>query len=99
MHGVSGVPWDVASVVETLVDFASAVRQVRPSEITAEDACMSIQMEMGARESMLLGGVRIDLPIRYDLEVERIERKALLDAYGVDMMDIDAAIDLIIARP
>jgi len=50
----------------------------------ARDAGMCVEMEMGARESMLRDGVRIKLPIDEDLEAERIERERLRGLYRVD---------------
>jgi hypothetical protein len=96
---LSDGPWDIASVIETLVDFVLAVRKVRPCEVSAKDAGMCVEMEMGARESMLRGGMRIKLPIDDDLEAESIERERLRGLYGVDPLDVEGVVDVIVPRP
>jgi hypothetical protein len=60
---------------------------------------MCVEMEMGARESMLRGGMRIKLPIDDDLEAESIERERLRGLYGVDPLDVEGVVDVIVPRP
>jgi hypothetical protein len=86
-----------ACVMDHIVDFARAVRGVGPSLYTDQDALTSMAMEVGARESALRRGERLDLPLPGDLEADHIERETLRKRWGADPLDIDAM--LAIAYP
>jgi hypothetical protein len=91
--------WYSAAVMSHIVDFALAVRGLRLSEFSAEDALMSEMMEVGAHESMLQEGRRIRLPIEGDLEADALTRKALQARYGVDPLDVEGMLNLSYPRP
>ena len=88
-----------ASIMDHLVDFASAVRGVRPSEYTDEDALMALMMEVATRESALNDGCLIDLPLTGDLASEEQIRAALKQKHGVDPMDIEGMLEFALPRP
>ena len=87
------------SVVETVADFVLAVRGLRPSDFTAEDALMSEMMEIGARESALQEGRRIRLPMEGDLESDARERERQRQKFGVDPLDVEAMLSISFPRP
>lgn len=91
--------WYGVAVMDHVVDFVLAVRNLRESEFTAEDALMSDMMELGARESMLQEGRRIKLPLEGDLEADAIERNRQKDKFGVDPLDIEAMLSISYPRP
>jgi predicted dehydrogenase len=82
--------WYGAAVMGHVMDFALAIRGLRESEFTDEDALMSEMMEIGARESNLNEGKRIKLPIESDLETDAITRESLRQKFGVDPLDVEA---------
>lgn len=86
-----------ASLMDTLVDFALAVRGLRASEFDEQDAMMSLMMDLGARESARNGGKPISLPLKNELEIESILRGQLTQQIGADPLDVDAM--LAIAYP
>ncbi len=85
--------------MDHLVDFALAVKGLRDSEFTAEDALMSEMMEIGARESNLQEGRRIKLPIAGDLESDAIERDKQRKQFGCDPLDVEAMLAVSFPRP
>jgi hypothetical protein len=87
------------AVMGHIIDFALAVRGVKQSEFTDEDALMSEMMEIGARESTLNDGKRIKLPIEGDLESDSITRESLRKRYGVDPLDIEAMLSISYPKP
>jgi predicted dehydrogenase len=91
--------WYGVAVMEHVVDFALAVRGLRESEFTDEDALMSAMMEVGAHESALQEGRRIRLPLEGDLEADALERERQRAAYGVDPLDVEAMLSVSFARP
>lgn len=96
----SGLGWHGGlTVMDHMVDFVLAVRGLRESEFTDEDALASQMMEMGARESALQDGRRLALPLEDDLEADALERKRLQETYGVDPLDIEAMLALVYPRP
>jgi predicted dehydrogenase len=99
MGKVNQRDWYGVAVMDHVVDFVLAVRGLRASEFTDEDALMSEMMEIGAKESALNEGKRIKLPIEGDLESDAITREALRKQYGVDPMDVDAMLSLSYPRP
>ena len=85
--------------MDHVVDFVLAVRGLRASEFTDEDALMSDMMELGARESALQEGRRIRLPLEGDLEADAQERARLKAKYGVDPLNIEAMLSISYPRP
>jgi hypothetical protein len=85
--------------MEHVIDFTLAVRGLRDSEFTAEDALMSEMMEIGARESNLQEGRRIKLPIVGDLESDAREREKQRKQFGVDPLDVEAMLSASFPRP
>jgi len=96
---VNGCDWYGVAVMEHVVDFALAVRGLRDSEFTAEDALMSEMMEIGAHESNLQEGRRIKLPIEGDLESDARTREAQKKQFGVDPLDVEAMLSVSFPRP
>jgi len=102
MTGTKGNPWPnwyIVAVMDHLVDFALAVKGLRDSEFTAEDALMSEMMEVGARESNLQEGRRIRLPIEGDLESDAIEREKQRKQFGCDPLDVEAMLSVSFPQP
>ncbi len=91
--------WYGVAVMDHVVDFALAVRELRQSEFTAEDALMSDMMEIGAYESNLQEGRRIRLPLEGDLESDAIERERQRKQFGVDPLDVEAMLAVSFPRP
>jgi predicted dehydrogenase len=91
--------WYGVAVMDHVVDFALAVRGLRESEFTDEDALMSDMMEIGARESALLQGRRIKLPVEGELETDELTREKQKEQYGVDPLDVEAMLDVSFPRP
>jgi predicted dehydrogenase len=91
-------PFASPPVIDHLVDFACAVRGVRQSEYTAEDALMALMMVMGTRESALRAGTRLALPLTGDLEAEQRTRKGLHEKFGVDPLDLEGMLALTYPR-
>ncbi len=87
-------PWYPIPVAEHIVDFALAVRGLRPSEFNEQDALMSLMMEMGARESALHDGKRIRLPLEEEVEAERKTREELKTRWGVDPLDVEGMLKI-----
>jgi predicted dehydrogenase len=99
MGKVNNTEWYGVAVMDHVVDFALAVRGIRPSEFTDEDALMSEMMEVGARESALNEGKRVRLPVTGDLEADAITRQNLRKKYGVDPLDVEAMLSISYPRP
>jgi hypothetical protein len=91
--------WYGLAVMDHIVDFALAVKGLRDSEFTAEDALMSEMMEIGAHESNLQEGRRIKLPIVGDLESDAREREKQRKQFGVDPLDVEAMLSVSFPRP
>ena len=96
---VAGRDWYGVAVMDHVVDFVLAVRGLRDSEFTDEDALMSDMMEIGARESALQEGKRIPLPLKGDLESDAIEREKQHKQFGVDPLDVEAMLSISYPRP
>ena len=75
-----------------------AVRGLRDSEFTDEDALMSAMME-GAHESALQEGRRIRLPLEGDLEADAVTREQQRKEFGVDPLDVEAMLAVSFPRP
>ncbi|MCY3575157.1 MAG: Gfo/Idh/MocA family oxidoreductase [Chloroflexi bacterium] len=88
-----------AAVIGHIVDFAEAVRGIRESEYTDEDALMAMMMEVATRESTLQNGKRLQLPLTGELESEVALRASLREEYGVDPLDIEAMLAISYPRP
>ena len=99
MGKVSNRDWYGVAVMEHVVDFALAVKGLRESEFTAEDALMSEMMEIGAHESVLQEGRRIKLPIEGDLESDARTRAAQKQQFGCDPLDVEAMLAVSFPRP
>jgi hypothetical protein len=91
--------WYGVAVMDHVVDFALAVKGLRESEFTDEDALMSEMMEIGARESVLQEGRRIKLPLEGDLESDAITREAQRKQFGCDPLDVEAMLSVSFPRP
>lgn len=94
-----GRDWYGLPVMEHVIDFALAVRGLRESEFTAEDALMSQMMEVGARESARQEGRRVGLPLEGGLESDAVEREKQRRAFGVDPLDVDAMLSISFPKP
>jgi hypothetical protein len=99
MGKVNSRDWYGVAVMEHVVDFALAVRGLRGSEFTDEDALMSDMMEIGAHESNLQEGRRIKLPIEGDLESDALTREAQKKQFGCDPLDADAMLSVSFPKP
>lgn len=91
--------WYCAAIMDHVSDFALAVRGLRASEFTDEDALMSQMMEVGAHESALQEGRRIKLPLVGELAADALKRKSLQAKYGVDPLDVEAMLAISYPRP
>ncbi len=91
--------WYSAAIMDHISDFALAVRGLRPSEFTDQDALMSEMMEIGAHESALNEGKRVKLPLQGDIEADALTREALKQKYGVDPLDVEAMLAISYPRP
>jgi len=98
MGKVNQRDWYGLAVMDHVVDFALAVKCLRDSEFTAEDALMSEMMEIGAHESNLQEGRRIKLPIKGDLESDAITRAAQKKQFGCDPLDVEAMLSVSFPR-
>ena len=96
---VNNRDWYGVAVMDHVVDFALAVRSLRASEFTDEDALMSDMMEIGAHESNIQEGRRIKLPIEGDLESDALERERQRKQFGVDPLDVEAMLSISYPRP
>ena len=91
--------WYGIPVAEHVVDFALAVRGLRQSEFSPQDAMMSLMMEIGAHESALHDGKRIALPLEGEPEADRLARASLRAQLGADPMDIEAMLAISYPKP
>jgi predicted dehydrogenase len=91
--------WYGLAVMEHVIDFVLAVKGLRDSEFTDEDALMSDMMEVGARESALQEGRRIKLPLEGDLEADALTREQQQKQFGVDPLDVEAMLSVSFPRP
>jgi hypothetical protein len=96
---VNSNDWYGVAVMDHIVDFALAVRELRDSEFTDEDALMSDMMEIGANESVLQEGRRIKLPVDGDPESDALERDRQQERFGVDPLDVEAMLSVSFPRP
>ena len=96
---VNARDWYGVAVMDHVVDFVLAVRGLRPSEFTDEDALMSAMMEVGAHESALQEGRRIKLPLEGDLEADALTRERERKQFGVDPLDIEAMLSVSFPKP
>jgi hypothetical protein len=91
--------WYGIPVAEHVVDFALAVRGLRQSEFSPQDAMMSLMMEIGAHESALHDGKRIALPLEGEPEADRLSRENLRQQFGVDPMDVEGMLAISYPKP
>jgi predicted dehydrogenase len=99
MGKIADRDWYGVAVMDHVVDFALAVKGLRQSEFTAEDALMSEMMEIGAHESALQEGRRIHLPLEGDLESDALTRETLRKQLGCDPLDVEAMLSVSFPRP
>ncbi|MCC7261199.1 MAG: hypothetical protein IT369_01625, partial [Candidatus Latescibacteria bacterium] len=99
MGKVNQRDWYGVAVMDHLVDFVLAVRGLRPSEFSDEDALMADMMEIGARESALQQGRRVALPLAGDLEADALERERQQRRFGCDPLDVEAMLAQSFPRP
>ena len=95
---IAGRDYYGVAVMDHLVDFALAVRGLRDSEFTDDDALMSEMMDVGARESALQEGRRVALPIECDLEHDALAREQQRTQYGCDPLDVEAMLNVSFPR-
>ena len=93
------LPATGACVMETLVDFALAVRGLRKHEFSGEDALVSLMMEIGAHESALHEGKRIELPLRGAVQADEIETQRQRKSLRCDPRDVEAMLAVSFAKP
>ncbi len=86
-------------VMDHIIDFVLAVKGLRQSEFTDEDALMSEMMEIGAYESVLQEGRRIKLPLEGDIQADAVIGAQLRSKYGVDPMDVQAMLNISYPKP
>lgn len=93
--------WDEygSSIMAHIVDFALAIRGLKPSEFDEKDALMSLMMEIGARESVHQEGRRIPLPLDGELESEGKIRQSIRKKLGVDPLDVEAMLGISYPKP
>ncbi len=99
MGKVNQRDWYGVAVMDHVVDFVLAVRGLRPSEFSDEDALMADMMEIGARESALQEGRRVGLPLAGDLEADTLEREHQQQRFGCDPLDVEAMLAQSFPRP
>ena len=87
------------AIADHISDFCLSVRGLRQSEFDEQDALMSLMMEVGAQESALNQGERIQLPVVGETEAEAKTYQALKQQYCVDPMDIEAMLDISYPKP
>ena len=92
-------PYYACAIMDHIIDFALAVRGLKESEFSDEDALMSLMMEMAARESVLRDGARVALPIDGELDADDIERRRQKEKFGIDPFDVDGMLDLGYPKP
>ena len=88
-----------SAIADHIIDFCLSVRGLRHSEFDEQDALMSLMMEVGAQESALNQGERIQLPIVGKTEAGAQTYQALKQQYCVDPMDIEAMLDISYPKP
>lgn len=86
-------------VMEHIVDFALAVRNLAASEFDENDALMSMMMEIGAQESSLNNGKRVYLPLEGEPESDSIVLQEIRKKYKVDPLDIEAMLQICYPKP
>lgn len=96
---VNSRDWYGVAVMEHIVDFVLAVRGLRESEFTDEDALMSDMMEIGAHESARREGRRIKFPLEGELESDSMTREAQRRQFGCDPLDVEAMLAVSFPRP
>jgi hypothetical protein len=96
---VNSCDWYGVAVMDHVADFVLAVRGLRASEFTGEDALMSDMMEIGARESALQEGRRIRLPVEGELESDALQRARQRKQFGVDPLDVEAMLSVSFPKP
>lgn len=90
----------LSSVASHVTDFAAEVRGSTHCEFTLEDAVMSMEMEVGCRESALQDGRLLSLPLAdLDIESDARTRADLREKHGVDPFDAEAMMSIMIPRP
>ena len=99
MGMVNACDWCGVAMMDHIVDFVLAVRGLRDSEFTDEDALMVGMMEAGARESALQDGRRVSLPVEGELESDAVARRQQKELFGVDPLDVEAMLSVSFPQP
>jgi len=87
-----------AATAEHLLEFAGVIRGQCVSDFSEDDAVMSMMMDVAIRESITRSGQQVPMPLTGVLPSEEQTREALRKSLGVDPMDIEAMLDLSVAR-
>lgn len=82
-----------------LVDFALQIRGLKDMEFNAQDALMSMMMEVAARESVLRKGERVALPLKDSTASDQQMLRQLKKELGVDPMDVEAMLQFKHGKP
>lgn len=91
--------WYGSPIMDHIVDFALSVRGLRDSECDEQDALMSLMMEVGAKESALNEGKRIQLPLKGESAADVMTRKALTKQFNVDPFDVEGMLAISYPKP
>lgn len=83
-------PFYGCAVMDEMIDFALAVRGVRPFEFSPHDAMMSLTMELAADESVKNDGQKIKIGGRTRFETEETIENKLTSLYNCDPYDTEA---------
>ncbi len=90
----------ISSVASHVTDFIAELQGSDHCEFTPDDAVMSMEMEVGSRESALQNGQQLELPLaNLEIEVENQVRAALRQKHGVDPFDAEAMMSVMVPRP
>ncbi len=93
-------PYYISSVASHVTDFIAELQGSDHCEFTPDDAVMSMEMEVGSRQSALQNGQQLGLPlVDLDIEAEHQVRAALRHKLGVDPFDAEAMLSALIPRP
>ncbi len=87
-------PFYGCAIMDEMIDFALAVRELKLFEFSSRDAMMSLTMDLAANESVINDGrkIRIGGHMRFDVETA-VENK-LKSKYKCDPYDIEAMLAL-----
>ncbi len=83
------LPFYGCAIMDELIDFALAVRGVKEFEYSAQDAMMSLVIELACEESAAQQGKRIDIGADMNFDVEAKAEERLRQEYGADPYDVE----------